>query len=80
MKITHNGKASVLETSNMKVLFSFETPVAADIDGALFRTSMPWSVNTSKHIREWLQDRPVELKPQTFFDDLFDDYVPATGA
>lgn len=38
------------------VLFSYETPVAAMIQGKAIKTSTYYSRTTTKHINKWLRD------------------------
>ena len=57
-------------TDKAVVLFSYETPVAALVDGVAYRTSEFWSVTTSKHINKWFDGIEAEVKPQSFFDNL----------
>lgn len=56
------------------VLISYDTPVAARIDGDFFRTEKKWSKTTSKHINGWLHDCKgdvlAETKEQEFFYNL----------
>jgi hypothetical protein len=55
------------------ILFSYDTPVAALINGRVYKTSKKWSVTTSRHINQWLSDLEadkVEEKDQSFFDNL----------
>lgn len=60
-----------LNTSHARILFSYETPVAAYVLGeGWFRTEEFHSVTTSKHINKWLDGRDAEKKPQSFFDEL----------
>jgi cytochrome b len=41
--------------SGAVVLFSYQTPVAAQLaEGGFVRTSTKWSKTTSKHITQWL--------------------------
>lgn len=51
------------------ILFSYQTPVAAYIDGKYYRTQEKYSVTTSSHINKWLGDNEAESKPQSFFDE-----------
>ena len=37
------------------VLFSYQTPVAALMNGVYYRTSTKYSVTTTKHINKWLE-------------------------
>ena len=62
-----------------KVLFSYETPVAAIISiggyEQAFKTEKKWSTTTSRHISEWARTSPSYLnnwdtKPQEWFDKL----------
>ncbi len=52
------------------ILFSYKTPVAANISGKFYKTEQKWSRTTSKHISRWLGDVAAEIKPQSFFDNL----------
>ena len=56
------------------VLVSYETPVAARIEGGLFyRTEKKFSRTTSRHITNWLSENNCKdygIKPQSFFDNL----------
>ena len=59
--------------NGMKVLFSYQTPVAAYIDGEYFRTDKHYSSTTTKHINKWLdvtQHDKINYKYQDFFDNL----------
>ncbi len=55
-----------------RVLFSYKTPVAAIIEGKLYRTSTKWSQTTTRHINKYLAllDGVEEEMPQSFFDEL----------
>mgnify|MGYP003131942670 CR=1 FL=1 len=47
------------------VLFSYETPVAAQLaSGSYVRTEQKWSVTTSRHINKWLQGIDAQEVPQ----------------
>ena len=64
-----------LQSGDCRILFSYETPVAAYITNqGLYRTSKKWSVTTSKHIGKWdiakWSDYPYQEQPQEWFDDL----------
>jgi hypothetical protein len=58
------------------VLFSYETPVAAHIEGpGYMRTEVHHSATTSRHINKWLSDNgatmaKVETVPQWILDEL----------
>ena len=52
------------------VLVSYQTPVAACVDGKWYRTEQYFSNTTSRHINEWLDGRKAEERPQSFFDNL----------
>lgn len=53
-----------------RVLFSYQTPVAAVQDSLFYRTQEKWSVTTNRHINKWLQGTLAQVKPQSFFDNL----------
>lgn len=59
-----------LSTESATVLFSYKTPVAANVGGKFYRTEKRWSVTTSKHINQWLDGAAAETKPQEYFDNL----------
>ena len=68
---------TVLHFDGKAVLFSYITPVACimyvDAPNKAFRTDTQWSRTTSKHINSWLKYYDeVEVKPQSFFDDIID--------
>ena len=66
-----------VEVLDMKILFSYRTPVATlvkESDGwHQYKTDKKWSVTTSRHINQW---NPLGgaygLKPQEYFDSLLD--------
>jgi hypothetical protein len=62
-----------VEVGKYRVLFSYETPVAAfDSSGKAFKTSQKFSSTTSKHISKFLGSdaKTAEEKPQSFFNSL----------
>ena len=64
-----NANSVVLTIGGSQVLFSYETPVAARIDGfGYVRTETSHSVTTSKHLGRWA-DYKRHL-PQEWFDKL----------
>lgn len=71
MKIKNIGSNQTrLEIDGKIILVSYETPVAANVDGKFYRTAQKWSKTTSKHINNFLNGANAEEKPQSFFDDL----------
>jgi len=47
-----------------KMLYSYETPVAAEINnGALLRTDKYFSRTTEGHIKKWVGEREAETVP-----------------
>ena len=71
MKVRNIGSnITEVEKGSRRVLFSYETPVAAQVDGCFYRTTKRWSVTTSRHINKWLDGIAATPKPQSFFDDL----------
>ena len=65
-----NNKAEITSSNGNVVFFSYNTPVAACMDGKFYRTEKSWSVTTSKHITQWLDGAKAEIRPQSFFDAL----------
>ncbi|MGB4725374.1 MAG: hypothetical protein WBH12_08810 [Sediminibacterium sp.] len=70
MKLTQIASNSTQITfkNGKQVLFSYETPVAANIGGRYYRTETKFSRTTSKHINNWLDGIQAEEKPQEFFE------------
>ena len=60
----------VILNDDLKVLFSYKTPVACELKGEVFKTDKFWSKTTSRHINQWLDGRQAEIAYQTFFDTL----------
>ena len=56
--------------TDIVVLFSYETPVAALTEEGYVRTSHKWSPTTTRHINKWLDGVEAKEKPQEFFDSL----------
>lgn len=70
LKTLGQNKTEVNINDSTTVLFSYNTPVAAHVNGAFCRTDKSWSRTTSKHINQWLDGAKAELRPQAYFDDL----------
>lgn len=59
------------EHETLRILYSYETPVACCNQGGFYKTSQKWSKTTSKHINQWFDGNPhVQERPQEFFDNL----------
>jgi hypothetical protein len=70
MKITQlGGNRMTIELANATVFFSYNTPVAAFVQGQGFlRCSERYSVTTTKHINKWLsQESSSMLTPCVAF-------------
>lgn len=62
-----------------RVLFSYQTPVAALIHGkGWFRTEKKWSRTTSRHINQWIRGL-VTARPQEWFNNLLQVTVNETN-
>lgn len=62
---------TLIVKSDKEILVSYETPVAAFIQGrGYFCTEKYFSKTTSKHINSWLSGAKAQIKPQEFFDNL----------
>ena len=57
-----------LSAEGMQVLFSYQTPVAAWINGQYYKTNKKWSNTTTRHINKWVH--LAGEKDQDFFDNL----------
>ena len=56
-------------TEDVKILFSYQTPVAAKVGDRYFRTEYSPSRTTSKHINAWLGGNKAKEVDQLFFSD-----------
>jgi len=60
-----------IEADGVRVLFSYQTPVACHIEGVgYFKTDKGWSPTTSRHIGKWLGPWKPMFAQQEFFDNL----------
>ena len=77
MKLTQirTNMTEVELTNQVKVLFSYKTPVAAEVNGRLVRTEYKWSNTTTRHINQWLDGRTAEIVSQAYLDDLAEPQV-----
>ena len=57
------------KSTEIIVLFSYRTPVAARTPQGNFKTEVKHSVTTSKHINQW-GGKTWETKPQAWFDEV----------
>jgi hypothetical protein len=65
------NKTELHTNAGAVILFSYQTPVAAQLpQGGFVRTSTRYSVTTSKHINEWLEGRKAAEVPQADLDTL----------
>ena len=66
-----NNMAELSLTNGTDVLFSYETPVAAFIEGEGYvRTMNKYSVTTTRHINKWLNGIVAREVPQSVIDAL----------
>lgn len=66
-----NNMTELSLTNGTDVLFSYETPVAAYVEGdGYVRTETRYSVTTSKHINKWLNGMVAREVPQSVIDAL----------
>lgn len=64
-----------VEADGATVLFSYNLPVAAEINGELYVTEKKYSTTTTRHINTWLagsSTKGASKRPQGFFDNLFE--------
>jgi hypothetical protein len=74
MKLIPYGKNQtllVIQPGQFEVFFSYQTPVAAIIDGHYHVTDKKHSQTTSRHIKSFIGEdtKPIK-KEQSFFDKL----------
>jgi len=70
IKPIKNNLTEITTTSNDKILVSYETPVAAHIEGVYYKTAKKWSKTTTRHLSFWLESVKAVEKEQSFFDNL----------
>ena len=72
MKIKRLGasKTILALSSGSEIFYSYDTPVAAQISGELYRTKEYYSRTTSKHITQYLNGRKAEEVEQSFINQL----------
>lgn len=64
-----NSKSvEIVINDNAKVLYSYDIPVAAFLNGKYYKTNSKISSHISKTVNGWA-DSP-ELKPQSFFNNF----------
>jgi hypothetical protein len=63
------NKTVIRTDNNTHIFFSYNTPVAAIIDGKEYRTSQHYSSTTTKHINSFVP-KSAEEKEQAFFNKL----------
>lgn len=68
-----SNQTELTTTEGTVILFSYQTPVAAQLpSGRYVRTSNWYSKTTTKHINKWLSgvSADVEEQPESFFHGL----------
>ena len=72
MKIKRLGasKTILALSSGSEIFYSYDTPVAAQVSGELYRTKEYYSRTTSKHITQYLNGRNAEAVPQSMINQL----------
>lgn len=74
MKLTVLGdnETEIFDQINgLSVLFSYDTPVAAQLpSGRYVKTEEYHSRTTSRHINKWLNGSEAQREPQSFFDTI----------
>jgi hypothetical protein len=68
LKQIGSNQTEITTPTGAQVLFSYETPVAAWIDGQFYKTDKFYSRTTSRHINAWAHC--AVSKPQEFFNNL----------
>jgi hypothetical protein len=67
-----NNQTEIELGDNLVMFFSYSTPVACYVrNKGYFRTNEKHSNTTTKHINNWLGGTKAEEKPQSWFNDLF---------
>lgn len=71
LKQIKSNMTELWDNSGNVILFSYETPVAANLaSGGFIKTATKWSRTTSRHITQWLDGaRAVEVD-QSMLNEL----------
>ena len=72
MKIKRLGASKTILAlpSGSEIFYSYDTPVAAQVAGELYKTNEYYSRTTSKHITQYLNGREAEVVPQSMINQL----------
>ena len=72
MKLERLGTSKSLLTlsSGSEIFYSYDTPVAAQVAGELYKTKEYYSRTTSKHITQYLNGRDAEEVEQSFINQI----------
>ena len=70
LKIIGSNQTEIQTARGNRVLYSYETPVAAWTEQGAFRTATKWSPTTTKHINSYLGKDVGKVVDQKFFDNL----------
>lgn len=66
-----SNNTEVIYHTGLRVFFSYETPVAAQLaNGEVLRADKKWSVTTARHINQWLEGREYTLCPHQRIQEL----------
>lgn len=66
-----SNQTEVSWSNKTTVLVSYSTPVAAIVDGKVYRTEVKHSATTERHINKWLDGKTAVVMPQAFFDNVY---------
>jgi len=71
LKQIGSNQTEITTAKGNRVLYSYETPVAAWTEQGAVRTSTKWSMTTSKHINAYLGGKDVGKEvPQEWLNSL----------
>lgn len=70
LRVIKPNQTEVEFNNDLTVFFSYNTPVAANVNGVFVRTSKHHSTTTSKHISQWLDGRKATLVDPEFFNQV----------
>jgi hypothetical protein len=56
--------------NGIRVLFSYSTPVACELNSGYYKTAKKWSKTTSRHINLWLNGNNAIEADQGLFNDI----------
>ena len=69
LKSIAKNQTIIISNNGNELFFSYNTCVAAKIDGIYYRTEKKWSSTSSRHINQYI-GKGGQTRPQSFFNNI----------